>query len=252
MSKADTDASVFDRAAGRMAALPVRAGWARIRYTVVAAHVVDRCLQPMGPGLRILDFGGGDGADSIRLARLGHHVTIADYSAAMLTAARAQAAESGVVDRLATVQTGVAELAEQNLRDFDVVLCHFVIRYVADPPPLFLAVARCLRPGGLLPHRPNPAGPVLAAAVRDVDPAAAFALLSAATVATATFSHEVALIDSATATRYLEAADCNIVGRYGARAVIDLIADSAAKYDPDTYADIERLELAVCDPGALP
>lgn len=246
MSAADTDVSVFDSHLADWKHY-LTEPWARIRYAVVA-HVIDRHIASMGEGVRILDVGGGGGADSVRLARLGHHVTIADYSATMLTAARDQATASGVGDHLRTVHTSVADLASHDLQEYDVVLCHFVIQYLEDPAAAVQAVAQCLRPNGLLSLiAPNPVSSVLVAAVRDVDPAAALDRISATTAPTATFSHEVALIERATAERYLEQADCSIVGRYGARAVIDLIADHDAKYEPDTYAAIERLELALCD-----
>ncbi len=246
MSTTDTDASVFDAHLTQWQHY-LSEPWARIRYAVVA-HVIDRHIASMGEGLRILDVGGGDGADSVRLARLGHHVTIADYSATMLTAARARATASGVGDRLTTVHTSAADLASHDLRDHDVVLCHFVLQYLAEPAAVVQIVVQCLRPGGVLSLiAPNPASSVLVAAVRDVDPVGALDRISASTAPTATFSHEVALIERATAERYLEQADCSIVGRYGARAVIDLIADHDAKCEPDIYAAIERLELALCD-----
>ncbi len=37
-----------------------------------------------------------------------------------------------------------------------------------------------------------------------------------------------------------------LVGRYGGRIIMDLIADDAVKYDADTYAAIEQFEIAVC------
>lgn len=38
-----------------------------------------------------------------------------------------------------------------------------------------------------------------------------------------------------------------MVARFGIRCVTDYIADDARKHDPDFYADLEQLELALCD-----
>lgn len=68
-----------------------RAPWGRLFYTVAQAnlrrHLSDRPL-------RVLDVAGGNGPDAIVLARLGHEVTLVDFSAAMLDEARAQLEET--------------------------------------------------------------------------------------------------------------------------------------------------------------
>jgi S-adenosylmethionine-dependent methyltransferase len=226
--------------------------WARVRYTVVAS-VLDRHIRELTDGsrpLRILDLGGGDGSDSVRLASAGHEVTIVDYSEAMLELAVQRARESGAQDRLRVVSGSVEQLARRGTSEpgFDLALCHFVIQYVDEPADVVAAVAQAVRPGGLVSLiAPNPASDVLAKAVRDVDPATAMHMLDAATARTETFEHDVARIGVDQGRELLEAAGCSVVGRYGCRAVIDLIADDVAKRDPERYAAIERLELAVCD-----
>jgi len=51
----------------------------------------------------------------------------------------------------------------------------------------------------------------------------------------------VAVVDALGANGFAE------VRRYGIRAVTDLVADDARKHDPVFYADLLRLELALCD-----
>lgn len=223
-----------------------RAPWGRLRYAIVGA-VLDHHVSQLGPSLRVIDVGGGDGTESLRLAAQGHSVTLVDYSTGMLDVARRAADEAGVADRLQTVYGDVADVDELGLGDYDVALCHFVIQYVADPATAVRAVAGCLRPGGLLSLiAPNPASEVLAKAVRHLDFDGAEQLLTADTFHAATFDAPVARIPVQAAERYLAEAACSVVGRYGARTVMDLIADDSVKYDPATYAAIERLELAVC------
>ena len=95
----------------------------------------------------------GQGTQALRLARLGHQVTGVEQDATMIAAARrALAGEpEGIRERVRLVQgdgrdTGVHFLPGS----FDVVLCHGVLMYVAEPDPLVAGLARMLAPGGLL------------------------------------------------------------------------------------------------------
>ncbi|WP_027945310.1 methyltransferase domain-containing protein [Amycolatopsis taiwanensis] len=76
------------------------APWGRLRYTQAEANLACHLDSLGSPPLRVLDLGGGDGGDAIRLAMKGCHVTIADYAPAMLAAAEQRAAEAGVADRV--------------------------------------------------------------------------------------------------------------------------------------------------------
>ena len=51
--------------------------------------------------LQALDIGGGTGANAVRLARLGIHVTLLDSSAEMLNLAENAARESGLSEQIA-------------------------------------------------------------------------------------------------------------------------------------------------------
>ncbi|MEU3415117.1 MULTISPECIES: class I SAM-dependent methyltransferase [unclassified Streptomyces] len=108
---------------------------------------------PVGRRLRVLDVGMGQGAQALRLARLGHEVTGVERDPRMIAAARAALAREpeGIRQRVRLVQgdgrdTGVHFLPG----GFDVVLCHAVLMYVEDPDPLVAGLARMLAPGGLL------------------------------------------------------------------------------------------------------
>ncbi len=52
-----------------------------------------------GP-LRVLDAGGGEGQTAIKVAQLGHHVTLCDLSAEMVARARQAAVDKGVIDNM--------------------------------------------------------------------------------------------------------------------------------------------------------
>jgi S-adenosylmethionine-dependent methyltransferase len=228
-----------------------REPWGRLRYSVVW-QVLERHLgrlEPADPaGLRVLDIGGGDGAESLRLAALGHAVTLLDSSAGMLAFARRAAAERQVEARLTTLEGSLWQLDDLDLGDFDLVLCHFVVQYLERPADAVAVAARRLRPGGLLSLiAPNPASEVLTKAIRDLDLDAAHGLLGAERFHVKSFDRDVARISPQQAEDYVRAAGLDLEQRYGGRIVLDLIADNAVKYEPATFAAIERLEFALCD-----
>ncbi|GAA4354584.1 class I SAM-dependent methyltransferase [Angustibacter luteus] len=218
--------------------------WGRLRYRLVG-DLLDRHLGPAESAQRVLDLGGGDGADSVPLAVAGHDVTVADSSRAMLDLAERRARERGVA--VAAVMAGVGDrrlLPEGN----DVVLLHNVIQYCPDLADVLAAAVGAARPGGLVSViATNPVMHVLRAAVRDLDPAAALAMLGAPTVHTVTFDHAVRRITWQEAAAALERAGADVVQRYGVLCVNHLVTDDERKHDPDFAADLERLELAVAD-----
>jgi SAM-dependent methyltransferase len=97
--------------------------------------------------LEVVDVGAGTGGFAVRLARLGHHVTVVDPSPDALAAARWRAAELGVT--LTAVQGEADDLAGL-VGDgaADLVVCHNVLEYVDSPTASMAAIARVLRPGG--------------------------------------------------------------------------------------------------------
>ncbi|GAB2773034.1 methyltransferase domain-containing protein [Streptomyces chlorus] len=127
---------------------------------IVEREIVARQLDeqlvghfPVGRRLRVLDVGMGRGTQALRLARSGHQVTGLERDAERVATARATLAgePEGIRERVRVVEgdgrdTGVHFLPGS----FDVVLCHGVLMYVAEPDPLVAGLARMLAPGGLL------------------------------------------------------------------------------------------------------
>jgi S-adenosylmethionine-dependent methyltransferase len=107
---------------------------------VRAAHVGRAALE-------VVDVGAGTGGFAVRLAKLGHHVTVVDPSPDALAAARWRADELGVT--LTAVQGEASEIAGL-VGDgaADLVVCHNVLEYVDSPAAAMAAIARVLRPGG--------------------------------------------------------------------------------------------------------
>jgi SAM-dependent methyltransferase len=117
----------------------------RLRLDLSFANLqefIPRAAQP----LRALDVGGGTGALAIRLAKSGLHVTLLDTSLPMLDLAKQASQKAGVAERIVLQHGDAGDLA--NLfpaESFDVVLCHNILEYVADPFAVLQSAAHRLR-----------------------------------------------------------------------------------------------------------
>lgn len=242
----DAAAGVFDEHVDAWRAWQ-RTPWGRLRYRVVAETLARTCAG-LGPEpLRILDVGGGDGGDCLPLARAGHAVTLVDISRPLLDLAEEAAAADVMAGQLATVHAGVDDLRDLALGTFDLVVCHNVVQYRADLAATVEQLARCVAPSGALSlMAPNPAADVMAAAVVREDPAAALGLVDAPSLRTETFEHEVRRVPPEAALEALGAAGLDEVRRYGVQCLIHLVPNRR-KEEPAFYADLEALELALCD-----
>lgn len=98
-------------------------------------------------GWRVLCLAAGGGRHSALYAAAGATVSVVDISGEMLALDRAVALERGFDVRL--VQTSMEELSMFAPREFDLVIHPVSTCYVAEVAPVFRAVARVTRPGGL-------------------------------------------------------------------------------------------------------
>jgi S-adenosylmethionine-dependent methyltransferase len=101
--------------------------------------------------LRILDAGGGQGQFSLQLARAGHELVICDISAEMLAQAQTEVLRAGLNDSVTLVHGSLGELPLY-ITDcqFDVVLCHAVMEWMAEPEKLLPCLQMYLKPDGHL------------------------------------------------------------------------------------------------------
>jgi ubiquinone/menaquinone biosynthesis C-methylase UbiE len=102
------------------------------------------------PG-HVVDIGGGTGGFAVRVAELGHRVTVVDPSPDALAILGRRAEESGVADLVTAVQGDLGTLLDLvPAGSADVVLCHGVLEIVEDPAAALRTIAGVLRPGGVL------------------------------------------------------------------------------------------------------
>jgi len=121
-----------------------------IRLAVLWRDLEEVVLSQSAPPLRVLDVGAGFSQISIRLAKLGHQVVVNDISERMLAMAREQAEAEGVAERITWHHTPFQKLAEQESGQFDLVLSHAVLEWLAQPRTLIPALGQFLAPGGVL------------------------------------------------------------------------------------------------------
>jgi ubiquinone/menaquinone biosynthesis C-methylase UbiE len=104
-------------------------------------HALAGYLDDLPDGTRLLDVGCGTGT---LLRRLGARFACAGCDPADEMLERARAANPGAEFKMAP-----AEALPYGSGSFDAALCIEVIRYLTDPRPALLELARILRPGGL-------------------------------------------------------------------------------------------------------
>jgi S-adenosylmethionine-dependent methyltransferase len=122
----------------------------QVRTYVLHQQLVHHIPQPPAA---VLDVGGGAGHQSFPMARAGYEVTLLDPSPSMLAKAEERLARerTEVRDRVRLVSaSGEDASSVTDGRRFDVVLCHGVLMYVAEPGPLLRSVCACVAPGGVV------------------------------------------------------------------------------------------------------
>ena len=124
-----------------------------VRTEVMWQSVLDavEAASTATAGLDVLDLGGGTGGDAVRLAHLGHRVTVVDPSPDALASLDRRATESDLQPpgSVTGVLGDTSDLAEHVApASFDLVICHGVLEHVDDPGQALAATAATLRPGG--------------------------------------------------------------------------------------------------------
>ena len=205
--------------------------------TAVVWEALGRVLAQ--PGLDVLDIGGGTGGFAVRVAGLGHRVTVVDPSPDALAALARRAREVGVdVTGLQGDLSDIASLVD----DADVVLCHGVLEVVDDPAAAVATIHSVLRPGGtlsLLVGQRHAA--VIARAMAGHFPQA-LALLTDPADAAGRTGHRFTA-DEAVA--LLTGAGFDVVSTHGVRVFADLVPGSLLDLEPGATAALVELERAI-------
>jgi S-adenosylmethionine-dependent methyltransferase len=241
----NTPHSVFDESIDRWIAendLP----WMKLKTEIGLSNLRRHLPQK---ALRILDAGGGSGADSIPLAQEGHSVDLLDYSPEMLKVAR-ENAECGKLHSTIRFHAGDVMQLKRIFPQpqFDVVLCHNVLQFVADVPMLLSTLSAVLLPGGILSLiSPNRYSMPYATAflLKDLDEA--FRQIDARTYQHRFFRTTVTEYSAEEIQAMLPDAGLNFDGSFGIRCLSDYWGDNETRSKPEVWEKLKKLEYAVTD-----
>lgn len=193
----------------------------------------------------ILDIGGGTGGFAVRVAELGHRVTVVDPSPDALASLDRRARERGVAELVTGVQgdlAGVADLVTSG--SVDLVLCHEVLGLVGDPAAALAAIRPLLRPEGALSLLVSQ----LHAAVLGRAMAGHFAqareLLDGRPAVAGEHEHRFTADEVRS---LLDAAGFTLVEMHAVRVFTDLVPSALLDLEPGAVDGLLELERAVAD-----
>jgi len=122
----------------------------QIRLNILWRDLLEQIPEIESGGLSILDAGAGQGNFALRLAQKGHHLTLCDLSAKMLQDAQSLFAEHHVEKNVQFIHTPVQELSQHIETQYDVVLFHAVLEWLAEPEETLKQLFAFIKPGGYL------------------------------------------------------------------------------------------------------
>lgn len=100
--------------------------------------------------LSILDAGGGMGQFSSELAEKGHRIELCDISQEMIEGAKSIFAEQGLESQINFTQCGIQDIPKVFEQQFDLVMNHAVLEWLADPSEALNILYQQVKPGGWL------------------------------------------------------------------------------------------------------
>ena len=220
------------------------------RRSAARTSVIWDALQPVLDGADdVLDIGGGTGGFAVRVAELGHRVSVVDPSPDALAALDRRAGEQGV--EVSGQQGDLSTLLDVTGPDSaDVVLCHGVLEVVDDPAEALVTLRRVLRRGGTLSLLVAQRHAAVVARAMAGHFGQALAILedpaAAAGRAGHRFTHEEVV-------RLLTGAGFDVVAAHGIRVFADHVPGSLLDLEPGATAALVELERAVSErPEYLP
>lgn len=216
------------------------------RTTVVWNGLRD-ALDPLGAddGLQVVDIGGGTGGFAVRVAELGHRVTVVDPSPDALAILGRRAEESGVADRVRAVQGDLDTLPDVvPAGSADAVLCHGVLEIVDDPARALEAIGAALRPGGVLSLLVNQRHAAVVARAMAGHFGQARDLLDAAPGSAPDHPHRFTVDELAA---LLDRTGFATTATHAVRVFVDLVPSSLVDLEPGAADRLVELELAVAE-----
>ena len=193
----------------------------------------------------VIDIGGGTGGFAVRVAELGHRVTVIDPSPDALAALGRRADESGVAELVTGQQGELASLLDLVPEgSADVVLCHGVLEILDDPAAALATIARVLRPGGTLSLLVGQRHAAVVARAMAGHFGQARDLLDAAPGSAPDHPHRFTVDELAA---LLDRTGFATTATHAVRVFVDLVPSSLVDLEPGAADRLVELELAVSE-----
>ncbi len=121
-----------------------------IRATIVQRDIQEVVLNQANSPLRILEVGAGLGQMSLWLAKSQHRVVLTEPSQDMLQSARHQCQSSNYSGTIEFKRSTLQQLDPNTLGRFDLIICHAVLEWLAEPEKALSYLAPLLETHGFL------------------------------------------------------------------------------------------------------
>ncbi len=124
----------------------------RIRLAVINRDLENHVGNPNTDNtqpLSIIDAGGGQGQFGLSLAAQGHALTLCDISQSMLELAQEEAKERKL-ENVRFIHGPIQSLANNIDQPADLLLCHALLEWLAEPESAFTHINHCLKNNGVL------------------------------------------------------------------------------------------------------
>jgi S-adenosylmethionine-dependent methyltransferase len=220
--------------------------WGKLIYTI-SQYNIQRHLDDKPK--RILDIGGGNGANSMYYAKQGHYVTCLDYSPAMLAEAKETAKKQGVSKNITFFQGDADDIHERlHGQQFDFILCHLMLEFSKNPQALLRNICKLITPGGIFSILDsNRFAEVYRKLFQASDLVAALGEIGTKEYPHPWFDQRKSLLFSGEEIiDILQNNGCKLVGHYGVRCVCDYVPNER-KFEAEYYNSLETLELKLTD-----
>lgn len=156
---------------------PNKALWEQGDFTRIAAAMRDSGAAlvreaGIGPGMKVLDLGCGDGTTALPAAGLGADVTGVDIASNLVAAANRRARQAGLASRCRFLEGDACDLQGIENKSFDRVVSIFGAMFAPRPFDVAREMVRVTRPGGrILMGNWIPGDPTLVAGILKISAA---------------------------------------------------------------------------------
>ncbi len=120
----------------------------QIRLNILWRDLVEQLPEIESGGLAILDAGAGQGNFSLQLAKKNHQLTLCEISANMLEDAKKLFSENALDNCAEFIHCPVQELSKHINSQYDLVLSHAVMEWLAEPQQTLETLLPFIKPGG--------------------------------------------------------------------------------------------------------